>query len=160
MTPTDLPTQATLHHLLIREGFTSGAEVVAWADGWILRLDSWSEELTDISLSGGNGGKILSALGRLALPTLSQQAFGHLCGLLLARLEADAGELSAVNSLLWRVHYDGFHGVRPLEFEPTVGLCWFHEWENLIPDCLQDMTPDELRREVTDFLRFYAPPAS
>lgn len=151
-----LPTEATLYHLLIREGLCSGAEAVAWADRWIMRLDNPPDELTEISLSGGNLNDILSALGRLALPTLSEQAFGQLCGLLLARLEADARAISMVNSLLWRIHYDGFHGVRPLELEPSMGLYRFREWENLIPDGYEEMTPDELREKLTEFLRTYA----
>lgn len=122
-----LPTEAALYHLLIREGFCGGAEAVAWADRWMLRLDNPPDELTEISLSGGDSNEILSALGRLAWPTLSEQAFGQLCRLLLARLEADEGAMSAVNSLLWRVHYGSFNGVRPLEFEPSIGLYWFHE---------------------------------
>lgn len=148
-----LPTEATLHHLLIREGLGSGAEAVAWADRWMLRLDNPPDELTEISLSGGDSNEILLALGRLAWPTLSEQDFGQLCGLLLARLEADAGAMSAVNSLLWRVHYDSFNGVRPLEFEPSIGLYWFHEWENLIPDGYENI--DDLLERLTTFLKTY-----
>lgn len=155
-----LRTEATVHHLLFREGLLAGAEAVAWADGWILRLDTWPDELTDISLSGGKANEIFSALGRLAWPTLSAEAFGLICRYLLARLDEDDAWLPSITSLLWRIHYDSAFGDKPLEFEPSTELYWFKEWGNLIPDGYEPMTMDELRRQLREFLQSYAAPNS
>ena len=113
-----LSDEATIQHLLLREGFTSGAEAVAWADSWILRLDDIPDDLIRISLNGGDANEILSALNRLACPTFSLKAFSLLCRVLLDRLEQNAAILATTNLLLWRVYFDNAHGERPLEFEP------------------------------------------
>ena len=87
------------------------------------------------------------------MPRLSAEAFAGLCGLLLARLEADAGELSAVNSALYHLCWDDFHGERRLAIHPTTPLNWFQDQEELVVAGYVAMTVDELRREVLTFLR-------
>lgn len=138
-------------------GGRGGSRLGRWLD---LRLDTWPDELTDISLSGSNANKVLSALRRLALPTLNAETFGLICHYLLACLDEDGAWLPTITSLFWRIHYDSAFGDRPLEFKPSTELYWFKEWENLIPDGYEPMTMDELCQRLRDFLQSYAAPDS
>ncbi|MFC5849492.1 hypothetical protein [Deinococcus petrolearius] len=158
MIPESLRAEAALQHLLLREGFTTSSEIVPWADAWVMRLDDLPDELVDISLSRGRADDILSALNRLAQTVLDAAAFGRLCQLLYLWLEREPQELGSITALLWRVHYDSVDGIRPLTFEPSQGLYMFREYQNLIPDGYVQMTLDELREEVLEFLTGYASP--
>lgn len=64
--------------------------------------------------------------------------------------------MGSITALLWRVHYDSVDGIRPLTFETSQGLSMFREYQNLIPDGYVQMTLDELRGEVLEFLCGYA----
>lgn len=64
--------------------------------------------------------------------------------------------MGSITALLWRVHYDSVDCIRPLAFEPTQGLYMFREYQNLIPDGYVQMTLDELRGELLEFLCGYA----
>ncbi|KQR36195.1 hypothetical protein [Deinococcus sp. Leaf326] len=156
MIPEPLRAEAAIHHLLLREGFMTGREVVAWADAWLMRLDDLPDELVDISLSRERANDILGALNRLAPPGLDADTFGRLCQLLHGQLERSPQALEAITALLWRVHYDGVDGARPLTFEPLQGLYMFREYQNLIPDGYVHLTLDELRGDVLEFLGGYA----
>lgn len=156
MIPEPLRAEAAIHHLLLREGFMTGREVVAWADAWLMRLDDLPDELVDISLSREKANDILGALNRLAPPGLDADTFGRLCQLLHGQLERSPQALETITALLWRVHYDSVDGTRPLMFEPSQGLYMFREYQNLIPDGYVHLTLDELRGEVLEFLGGYA----
>ena len=121
-----------------------------------MHLDDLPDAIVDISLSRKKASDILSALNRLAPPVLDAQAFGLLCQSLYGQLEREPQALDAITALLWRVHYDGVNGIRPLTFEPSEGLYMFREYQNLIPDGYVQMTMDELCKEVLEFLAGYA----
>ena len=50
--PQELFDEAFQLNYAVYRGVLSWQKVVSWADGWIERLDSWPDEITEISLYG------------------------------------------------------------------------------------------------------------
>jgi hypothetical protein len=66
MSAADLPTEALALAWAVQVGAVNWEGVVAWADGWLLRLDESPEELLDLSLSARRPDEALTLLRRLA----------------------------------------------------------------------------------------------
>ncbi len=81
-------------------GIALSDEIVIWADAWIMRLDERSDALIEVSLSKARQNEMLTALGELADPNLSQEAFSLLCRLLVAFLRVHPDGLRTVTRLL------------------------------------------------------------
>lgn len=105
--PAALPTEALALAWAVQVGAVTWEEVVAWADGWILRSDAPPAELLELSLAGRRPDEAFTLLRRIAqvgdpgaaLPLLAQKLrsgllTGHLDSLVLAAGLKDMGFLS------------------------------------------------------------------
>ncbi len=81
MIPAALSTEALALAWAVHVGTTVWEEVIAWADGWILTLDSPPDELLELSLSAASPDEAWTLLRRLARG-------GPSCGSAITRREA------------------------------------------------------------------------
>lgn len=69
-------------------GLASWPEIIAWADGWIMQLEHWPNELTEISLyARAHDAETAQALRDLARAGRPEEAAKLLVGRMLARLD-------------------------------------------------------------------------
>ncbi|ANE42685.1 hypothetical protein SU48_01725 [Deinococcus puniceus] len=70
-------------------GLASWPEIIAWADGWIMQLEQWPNELTEISLyARARDADMSQALRDLSRAGRPEEAAKLLVGRMLARLDA------------------------------------------------------------------------
>lgn len=84
-----LEERASVYRQALLSGLVTPAEVVAWADSQILRLDVLPNALVEVSLSGADLNRLLTALGELGQAKLSEAAFRQYAGHLLTLLGED-----------------------------------------------------------------------
>ncbi|GBF05904.1 hypothetical protein DAERI_060164 [Deinococcus aerius] len=92
-----------MYRQALLSGLVTPSEVVAWADRQILGLDLLPDALMDVSLSGSNTNKLITALGELGPRKLSKTAFRLYATHLLALLRSDSVHLSLITSALYRL---------------------------------------------------------
>ncbi|MFC6591918.1 hypothetical protein ACFP81_07795 [Deinococcus lacus] len=97
-------------------------EVIAWADSWILRLDTWPDELTEISLNG----RRKNSEARAALAQLGKRGQFDAVGVArqaLKHLQAGRSPFEIISSL-YPLTYDRFWaGGLDFDFAVPEPLC-------------------------------------
>lgn len=95
-----LPTEALALAWAAQVGAATWKEVVAWADGWILRLDAPPAELLELSLSGGRPDEAFTLLRRLAQRGVPGAALSGLAKRLWDDLDRGQGDALALANRL------------------------------------------------------------
>lgn len=84
MAPT-LADQASFYRAALLSGLADPAQVIAWADAWIMREERVPDGLINVSLSGGQINRMADALGELEPEHLTQGGWRLYAGLLRER---------------------------------------------------------------------------
>ena len=101
-----LKQEAAVYRYALISGIVEIAEVTAWADAWIWRLDEYPDALIDVSLSASRPDQLLMALGDLAEPSDSLSIFATLCRMMAHFLEKHPEKFKTVTQLLERLALD------------------------------------------------------
>jgi hypothetical protein len=102
--PPDLATEAAVYREALLGGIVEPAEVVAWADAWILCLDEIPEALVEVSYSQQRLNALLTGLNRLSSDTWDLAGIRLYFQMLERYLRADSSRLRTVTKTLFRLN--------------------------------------------------------
>ncbi|THF68866.1 hypothetical protein E7T06_14455 [Deinococcus sp. Arct2-2] len=136
------------YHLLIAD-VVQTVDVVRWADGWIVQLQTPPEALLEVSLNGKRLNDLIHSLRELADPKFSSDSVEMLCRMLHQHLVQQPDELQRVVRLLYGANVEG---VLPDQFAHEVSML-----DDLLDLAFQGSygTVDDIHSETVDILERY-----
>jgi hypothetical protein len=119
----DLADEALTWGWMLWVGVASWPEIIVWADGWIMQLEHWPNELTEISLyARARDADTTQALRDLARAGQPAEAARLLVGRVLARLDACDNPHELIDRLcqLSQIEFERLYALLPAEFSDAI----------------------------------------